>query len=114
MRVAVVWLKKRMGDGIPGHERLACGIGAVQPLEKLPRVAPARVDECDLEGKIVAPCRDQFVESRVRRGLIALSMLRQRYIDFAPDSLGLQLRFAQRDIGLSTEQSQQGEISMNE
>src|SRR2546423_2325553 len=98
--VAVIWLKKRMGDGIPGHERLAYGIGAVQPLEKLPGVAPARVDECDLAWKIVALCRDQFVESRVGRGLIASGMLRQCHIDFAPDSLRLQFRFVQRDIGL--------------
>src|SRR3954470_967910 len=89
MRVAVVWLKKRMGDDIPGHDRLACGIGTVQPLEKLPGVATARVDQCDLEWKIIAPCRDQLVERRVSRRLIASGVLRQRHIDFAPDSLRL-------------------------
>src|SRR5947207_3426234 len=96
-RVAVIWLKKRMGDGIPGHERLACGIGAVQPLEKLPGVAPARVDECDLAWKIVALCRDQFVESRVGGGLIASAMLCQLHMDFTPGSLPLQLRLQHTD-----------------
>src|SRR5437899_844972 len=103
-----------MGDGIPGHERLPRGIGALQPFEELPRVAASRVDECNLEWKIGAAFRDQFVESRVSRGLIASGMLRQRHIEFAPDSLRLQLRFAQRDLRLPAKQSKQREIRMNE
>src|SRR5205085_10306290 len=70
-RVAVVWLEQRVGDGIPGQERLACAIGAVQPLEKLLRLVPAGVDECNLEWKIIAAFCDQFVESRVSPGLVA-------------------------------------------
>src|SRR5205807_7289224 len=87
---------------------------AVQPFEQLASLATACVDECNLEWKIVAACRDQFVESRIRRDLITSGMLRHCHIHFAPDSLRLQLRFAQGDIGLAAEQSKQREIRMNE
>src|SRR5205085_5000006 len=85
-----------------------------QPLEKVRSLVAAGVDECNLEWKIVAACRDQFVESRVSRRLIAPGMLRQCHIDFAPDSLRLQFRFVQGDVGLPPKESKQRGIRMNE
>src|SRR2546430_13824737 len=102
-----------MGSDVIGHEWLSCRMGAAEPFKQLIGVSPTGVDQSNLERKSVATRGDQTLESHVSLRVIAERPLRQRRINFAPDTWRLQLCLAQRDVGVSTQQSEQRERRMD-